>query len=69
MIGVSASGRVTPDVSYDANPSSGFLVYDSVPGNGSTGWIDVGGTSAVRRNGPASSPSPTKDEWPTGWAR
>jgi len=46
MIGVSASGRVTPDVAYDANPSSGFLVYDSVPGNGSTGWIDVGGTSA-----------------------
>ena len=46
MIGVSASGRVTPDVSYDANPSSGFLVYDTVSGSGANGWTTVGGTSA-----------------------
>ena len=68
MIGVSATGRVTPDVSYDANPSSGFLVYDSVPGNGSTGWINVGGTAPARRNGLPSSRLPTRDAWPTAWA-
>jgi hypothetical protein len=44
MIGISASGRVTPDVSYDANPSTGFLVYDSVGSTG--GWVEIGGTSA-----------------------
>jgi hypothetical protein len=43
MIGISASGRVTPDVAYDANPSTGFLVYDSL---GYSGWLVVGGTSA-----------------------
>ncbi len=37
--------RTVPDVSYDANPSSGFPVYIS-NFNGSTGWITVGGTSA-----------------------
>ena len=30
MLGISATGRVTPDVSYDANPSTGFMVYDSL---------------------------------------
>ena len=43
MIGISASGRVTPDVSYDANPSTGFQVYDT---EGESGWTVVGGTSA-----------------------
>src|SRR5262249_61403067 len=40
------SRRTTPDVAYDANPSSGFAVYDTVPGQGFTGWVKVGGTSA-----------------------
>lgn len=31
--------RVTPDVSYDANPSTGFPVFQA-------GWYQVGGTSA-----------------------
>jgi len=35
--------RTSPDVAYDANPNTGFSVYDSF-GNG--GWILVGGTSA-----------------------
>ena len=35
-----------PDVSYDADPSTGFYVRDA--GN----WYDVGGTSAARRSGP-----------------
>jgi len=38
--------RGVPDVSYDADPSSGVSVYDSTPYSGSTGWWRVGGTSA-----------------------
>ena len=37
--------RTVPDVSYDADPSTGFPVYISNY-NRSTGWITVGGTSA-----------------------
>jgi hypothetical protein len=50
----------TPDVSYNANPGTGFAVYDSVPLSGSSGWYCVGGTSAVRRNGPHLSPPRTR---------
>ena len=43
----SANGkRCVPDVSYDADPSSGVAVYDSTPYSGRTGWWQVGGTSA-----------------------
>ena len=38
--------RAIPDVAYGANPSNGFAVYDSVAYQGSTGWFQVGGTSA-----------------------
>ena len=38
--------RGAPDVSYNANPSTGFSVYDSVSLGGATGWFRVGGTSA-----------------------
>ena len=38
--------RGTPDVSYDANPSTGVLAYDSTPYDGESGWWVVGGTSA-----------------------
>ncbi|MCU9954268.1 S53 family peptidase [Burkholderia sp. BKH01] len=41
-----AGKRGVPDVSYDANPSSGFAVYDSVTYQGQAGWFQVGGTSA-----------------------
>jgi hypothetical protein len=41
-----AYGRVVPDVSMDANPSTGVSVFDSVQGIGQTGWFKVGGTSA-----------------------
>ncbi len=46
--GVASAGgkRAVPDVSYDADPSSGFPVYDSVSYFGSRGWFVVGGTSA-----------------------
>jgi len=39
-------GTSKPDVAYDADPDSGFLVYDSIPYEGSYGWQVVGGTSA-----------------------
>jgi subtilase family serine protease len=41
----SAGTRTVPDVSYNADPSTGFPVYISNYNN-STGWITVGGTSA-----------------------
>ena len=38
--------RGVPDVAYHANPQTGFAVYNSNPYLGSTGWQEVGGTSA-----------------------
>ena len=43
--GLSTSGRTTPDVAFDANPSTGVSVYDSVGYDGQAGWFTVGGTS------------------------
>lgn len=40
------SQRGMPDVSYDADPNTGFPVYDSVTYSGQSGWFQVGGTSA-----------------------
>jgi subtilase family serine protease len=37
--------RGVPDVSFDANPSTGVSVYDSYRYDGQSGWWDVGGTS------------------------
>ncbi len=45
QVGVQTTGhRTVPDVSFDANPVTGFAVYDTA--GGSAGWMDVGGTSA-----------------------
>jgi hypothetical protein len=42
--GVQSSGaRTSPDVAYNADPYTGYRVYDSVGGQG---WLSVGGTSA-----------------------
>jgi hypothetical protein len=38
--------RAVPDVSYNANPNTGFSVYDSTPYSGTIGWFQIGGTSA-----------------------
>ena len=38
--------RATPDVSLDADPSSGVSVYDTTRYQGQVGWWTVGGTSA-----------------------
>ncbi|WP_165075719.1 proprotein convertase P-domain-containing protein [Paludisphaera rhizosphaerae] len=42
----SSTKRTTPDVSLDANPSSGVAVYDSYSQGSAAPWIQVGGTSA-----------------------
>jgi subtilase family serine protease len=46
--GVQNSGwRTSPDVSYDANPYTGFVVYNSLDlPSGASGWWLEGGTSA-----------------------
>ncbi len=36
--------RGNPDVAYDANPNTGYAIYDSFTGGG--GWLQIGGTSA-----------------------
>lgn len=38
--------REVPDVAYDADPATGFPVYDSFGYGGQRGWFQVGGTSA-----------------------
>jgi hypothetical protein len=38
--------RTTPDVAYNADPNTGFAVYDTVSYYGQKGWFEVGGTSA-----------------------
>ena len=45
--GLSYGVRTTPDVSFNADPSSGVAVYDSVGYGGQTGWFQLGGTSAA----------------------
>ncbi|HTW94486.1 MAG TPA: S53 family peptidase, partial [Tepidisphaeraceae bacterium] len=37
--------RTSPDVAYDADPNTGVAVYDSVPYEGTSGWVELGGTS------------------------
>jgi subtilase family serine protease len=38
--------RTVADVSYDADPNTGFPIYDSVAYEGESGWQEIGGTSA-----------------------
>ncbi|MFO0811188.1 MAG: S53 family peptidase [Gemmataceae bacterium] len=40
------TARAAPDVAYDANPSSGFRVYQSYGVSSSQRWQTIGGTSA-----------------------
>jgi subtilase family serine protease len=43
-----ASGyRAVPDVSFNANPGTGYAVYNSIAYQGASGWFQVGGTSAA----------------------
>lgn len=43
----STTARTGPDVSYDADPNTGFSVYDSYGNSSSTPWSQYGGTSAA----------------------
>src|SRR5262249_36845201 len=43
----SSTRRTTPDVAYDANPSTGFPVYDSYNNGTAAPWVQYGGTSAA----------------------
>ena len=47
--GIKTTARATPDVAFDANPSTGVSVFDSV---GGVGWAQVGGTSVGAPRGP-----------------
>jgi subtilase family serine protease len=38
--------RGVPDVAYNADPNTGFAIYDTVRYKGQSGWFQVGGTSA-----------------------
>jgi subtilase family serine protease len=38
--------RGLPDISYDADPNTGVLIYLSFPGGGTPGYYIIGGTSA-----------------------
>jgi subtilase family serine protease len=40
-----STNRADPDVAYDANPGSGFAIYDSYTYGTSTPWMKIGGTS------------------------
>ena len=43
---LTSSRRQVPDVSFNGNPGTGYMVYDSTPYQRYTGWFVVGGTSA-----------------------
>ena len=40
-----SGARGIPDVAYDADPNTGFPIYDTVSYQGQSGWFQVGGTS------------------------
>lgn len=56
VYGASSIGALTggyrgiPDVSFDANPSTGVSVYDSTRYQGQSGWFTLGGTSVGAPN-------------------
>jgi subtilase family serine protease len=43
--------RGVPDVSYNANPGTGYAVYDSVAISGVSGWFQIGGRVPRRPSG------------------
>lgn len=48
--GLTGGQRGIPDVSFDANPSTGVSVYDSTRYEGQSGWFTLGGTSVGAPN-------------------
>ncbi len=47
---LTGGNRGIPDVSFDANPSTGVSVYDSTRYQGQAGWFTLGGTSVGAPN-------------------
>jgi subtilase family serine protease len=47
---LTGSKRGVPDVSFEANPSTGVSVYDSTAFEGQSGWWTLGGTSVGAPN-------------------
>jgi subtilase family serine protease len=47
---LTGGARGIPDVSFDANPSSGVSIFDSTRDQGQSGWFTVGGTSVGAPN-------------------
>lgn len=45
IVSVVGNHRGAPDLSFDADPHSGVIVYDSTPYGGLSGWLIFGGTS------------------------
>jgi len=45
MVVQTSGHRTVPDISYDANPSTGVPIYDSFGSSGTANWEQVGGTS------------------------
>ncbi|QEH34885.1 Pseudomonalisin precursor [Aquisphaera giovannonii] len=45
--GLNIGTRTVPDVSFNADPSTGVAVYSSVAYQGQSGWFRLGGTSAA----------------------
>ena len=48
--GLTGGQRGIPDVSFEANPSTGVSVYDSTKYQGQSGWFTLGGTSVGAPN-------------------
>lgn len=46
VVGQSSTQRTSPDVSYDADPNTGFSVYDTYGTPSGAPWLQIGGTSA-----------------------
>jgi subtilase family serine protease len=46
-VGLAAGVRMTPDVSFNADPNSGIVAYSSVSDQGPSGWFQGWGTSAA----------------------
>jgi hypothetical protein len=47
LVPQTAASRTSPDVAYDADPATGFPIYDSYNYPASAPWAEFGGTSAA----------------------
>jgi subtilase family serine protease len=45
IVSIVGNHRGAPDLSFDADPHSGVIAYDSTPYGGVSGWLIFGGTS------------------------